>query len=134
MTLRSLAILSLLAVPACMSKGIVETVTIAVPQSWPKSLGAQKVGDSIKKALQNRGWILESEASGHMDAKMESTGRYMAKIAIDYDERQIAIRYAGSEGLDYEKHADGRVTIHRRFNHWMSILHDDITRNLSFAN
>jgi hypothetical protein len=93
----------------------VEAHKFATP-SAPLSVRAQQ----IKHAGAARGWKMTDAGPGEIRARLTS-GDHVAAVVINFTPSEYAIRYAGSDGLDY---ADGKIN--KRYNGWVENLEKDI--------
>ena len=114
--------LALLGVAACTTKPV-ENIQQAAPATSVR--GAPEMQKAIVSALNNRGWLVQQVGSTQVQAEITVRGRHHAEITIPYSASQFEIQYRTSWGLDYK---DGKI--HRNYNKWVSILRDDILRNL----
>ncbi len=74
----------------------------------------------IKQAGMRRGWKMTDVGPGEIRARLMSGDR-SAAVVINFTPSEYAIRYAGSEGLDY---SGGQI--HKRYNGWVENLEKDI--------
>lgn len=113
--------LLLIAVPACRKKPIWNTGSVAV-----STASAEQMRNAIGQALRNRGWAIANEQPGRVEATLFIRS-HVAKIAIEYDDKQFSISYLDSQNLEYEKKPDGTEYIHDNYNGWIENLRRDIT-------
>ena len=127
-TLSLAAFALVLAVPACRNAELRDPAPIAANADQAKNISA------IKKALQERGWVLEKEGPGQIDAMVVVRGKHTAKVTIKHDQSTIQILYRDSANLEYEVDSKGRRTIHDNYMSWVNNLRNDIARHLSLSN
>ncbi|GHD65031.1 hypothetical protein [Jeongeupia chitinilytica] len=90
---------------------------------------AETVKTAIITAATKRKWQAAEVAPGQIDASITVRGRHMVKVAIDYTDRSVAIRYLDSADMGYEA-AEGRTYIHGNYNKWTETLANDIRKQL----
>ncbi|QEI07640.1 hypothetical protein FXN63_18695 [Pigmentiphaga aceris] len=100
-----------------------------MPISVPAGADERTIVQAIKRGLAGRDWQVIGEQFGRIDADINVRNKHTARIRIDYNEREIRIRYLSSVNLDYSMHT-GSPTIHRNYPRWINFLQDDIARNL----
>ena len=100
-----------------------------MPLAVPAGMSEAAVVQAIKRGLAGRDWQVLAEQPGRIDADINVRNKHNARIRIDYNERDITIRYLSSINLDYSMHT-GVPTIHRNYARWINFLQDDIARNL----
>lgn len=89
-------------------------------------LTTKKMGNAIKIAAEERGWVAKWVSNGLIHATYHS-GRNMAKVAVKYTNTSYAISYLDSSAsLKYT----GKK-IHRTYNKWVKNLERTIDRKLS---
>ncbi|GAA0712665.1 hypothetical protein [Dokdonella soli] len=102
---------------------LVDPDPIAVP---PKTAEHQ-IAKVIKVSLLHRGWTVDSEKPGAIDATLHLR-EHVARIAISYDSANVRIKYLSSENLKYEiEH--GKPLIHKNYLSWIENLVTDIRTN-----
>lgn len=99
------------------------------PVAVPAGLTDVQVGKAVKAALLGRGWTVTDEQAASVSAQL-SREDWVARIRVDFDARQVQIRYVDSKNLKYEVKRDGTRLIHSNYMNWMKFLHDDIGRDL----
>ena len=85
---------------------------------------------AILEGMAKRGWVLEQEEGRRILARIQVRG-HVAKVWVDYSDRQIAFRYGGSEGLRCIREADSCSSIHEKYNSWAGNLALDISREIT---
>jgi hypothetical protein len=100
-----------------------------MPIALPGGVDERAVVQAIKRALAGRDWQVLAEQPGRIDADINVRNKHNARIRIDYNERDITIRYLSSINLDYSTQT-GIPTIHRNYPRWINFLQEDIVRNL----
>lgn len=99
------------------------------PIAVPTGLTDVQVGKAVKAALIGRGWTVGEEQAGSVAASL-SRDEWVAKIRVDFNTKQVQIRYVDSTNLKYEVKRDGTRLIHSNYMGWMQYLSGDIGRNL----
>jgi hypothetical protein len=99
------------------------------PIAVPAGLNDVQVGKAVKAALLGRGWTVTEAQDASISAQL-SREDWVAKIRVDFDAKQVQIRYVDSKNLKYEVKRDGTRLIHSNYMNWMKFLHDDIGRDL----
>ena len=85
---------------------------------------------AILEGMATRGWVVEQEEKRRILARGQVRG-YVAKVWIDYSERQVAFRYGGSEGLGCDREPDSCTRIHGKYNQWARNLALAISREMT---
>ena len=88
---------------------------------------------AVRAALLNRGWKLDNEKPGALEAayrRNDARHDFSARVAVTYDAQQIVVRYLSSEGLSYDATAR---TILPAYNGWMDMLTKDFPVYLSLV-
>lgn len=99
------------------------------PIAVPTGMNDVQVGKAVKAALLGRGWTVTDEQAGSTGAQL-SRDQWVARIRVDFDTKQVRIRYVDSTNLKYEVKRDGTRLIHSNYMGWMQYLSGDIGRNL----
>lgn len=131
--LRLTAGLFLLSLTACQSAGPTNkpakppfrTAPINNPDPFYVSADSTtKMRQVIGQALAGRGWIVNRDDPGSLDASLMNRG-HSAKIHISYDAKMVTIKYVDSANLKYWKSQDGVEFIHQNYNAWINrLIHD----------
>ena len=91
--------------------------------------GSKPALDKVKKAIITagtmKGWQMQPVKDGQILGSI-FIGGHMAKIDINYTPETYSITYKDSSNLKY----DG-TNIHKRYNHWIRLLNDQIRMQLS---
>jgi len=121
--------------PAAQAVAPPEPVAIKDPVTVPVTLKLTdaQLRKAVRAALLNRGWKLDHEQPGSLEAAAshkDSRRDYEARIAVTYDAQQIVVRYRSSEGLKYDATAK---TILPDYNTWMDALIKDFPVYLSLV-
>lgn len=99
------------------------------PIAIPATAKSAEVGKIIKKALVARKWIVSEDKPGAIKATL-LVRDHKARIAIDWNAKDIRISYIDSENLNYlEK--NGKKMIHQNYNSWINNLVVDISGELT---
>jgi hypothetical protein len=99
------------------------------PIAIPAKAKSAEVGKIIKKALVARKWIVSEDRPGAIKATL-LVREHKARIAIDWNAKDIRISYIDSENLNYlEK--NGKKLIHQNYNSWINNLVVDISGELT---
>ena len=101
------------------------------PIAVPAKLAEVQVTGDIKYALANRGWVVNGESKGRIDASL-SLRTHIARIVIYHDRQQVRIEYVSSENLKY-KEKNGKRYIHRNYLSWIQNLSNDISKNMQLS-
>ncbi|MBP6515086.1 MAG: hypothetical protein KA224_07885 [Steroidobacteraceae bacterium] len=109
------------------TKPIVDPAPIAVPAG----MAAPAVSKVIRAALAGRGWVVDSEAPGRIEATL-NIRVHTVTLEIAYDTQAVNIRYLRSTNLD-EETKDGQKFIHRNYFNWLKNVQNDIARELQLA-
>lgn len=109
------------------SAELVDSPPIAVPAG----LSEAQVAGEIKLALRGRGWAVNQERPGEIEATLYLRG-HEVRIALRHDAQDVRIAYLASAHLEYEE-ADGRRWIHSNYLGWIGFLSGDIQSNLRIA-
>jgi hypothetical protein len=96
--------------------------------SVPAKLTAKDVSKAIRAAIVQRGWVAAKDDKGVIDAIL-NVRSHEVKVAIQYDPKQVVIKYIDSKNLDYEE-KNGTRKIHKKYNQWIGNMVGDITRAL----
>ncbi|HUR39889.1 MAG TPA: hypothetical protein VM240_01865 [Verrucomicrobiae bacterium] len=86
---------------------------------------APNVERAVKLALLKRGWLVDEETPGRIQATLTEK-EFRARIAVTFDARNVEIRYVSSEGLQYEDRK-GRRYVHANYNRWIQNLGREIS-------
>lgn len=118
-------LLSLVALPAAAGGRpipLVEVVDAPVMWSTPEAATLAQMQAAVLAGCAAKGWVGQAVEPGHVHAVLTRPD-YRAEIDILYSTSKLSIKYAASEGLDYN--AD-RQLIHRNFNRWLTLLQQAI--------
>jgi hypothetical protein len=85
---------------------------------------------AILEGMALRGWVVEQEVGSRVLARLHRR-THVAKVWIDYTEKQIEFSYGGSDGLECDAEGDTCLSIHGNYNKWVRNLALDISRKLS---
>lgn len=99
------------------------------PIAIPAKVSSTEVGKIIKKALVGRKWIVSEDKPGAIKATL-LVREHKARIAIDWNAKDIRISYIDSENLNYEE-KNGKKLIHQNYNSWINNLVVDISGELT---
>ncbi|WP_257387923.1 hypothetical protein [Tahibacter caeni] len=99
------------------------------PIAVPAKASSAEVGKIIKKALVGRKWIVSEDKPGAIKATL-LVRDHKARIAIDWNSKDIRISYVDSENLNYEE-KNGKKVIHQNYNSWINNLVVDISGELT---
>jgi hypothetical protein len=84
----------------------------------------------VIEGMARRGWVIEEEADGRVLARLHRR-RHVAKVWVDYSDRQITFRYGGSDGLGCVPSGDACSLIHGSYNKWARNLSLDISAEIT---
>jgi hypothetical protein len=120
---------ALLLVPlACMLMGAKAVLADPESISVPAGIAARDVAKAIKVGILRRGWSVTKDENSQIDAVL-NVRTHTVKVAIPYSDKQVSIRYVGSENLDYQEKG-GVKYIHANYNKWVRNMQSDIQREL----
>jgi hypothetical protein len=102
-----------------------DRVELPAPASAPTA-GAARLRRLILEAARAHEWQLAQERPGVLTLKLQAES-HGATIDVPYDDTGFQIKYRESVDLDYAVEG-GRAVIHPRYNHWISLLSNDIRR------
>jgi hypothetical protein len=109
------------------AKEIIDPQPVLVPANM-KSVDVVK---NIKRALVGRGWTVEQELEGKIDAVLYLR-THVARVSLNYSDKEIGLTYVSSENLDY-KEKKGKRYIHKNYISWVNNVMMDINKNLQLA-
>lgn len=101
------------------------------PVAIPGDLTSVQVATEIKRALIGRGWIVNREQPGKIEASLHIR-THVARVAIHYSESQVSLTYLSSDNLDY-KEKKGKRMIHKNYLSWVNNIMQDIYKNMQNA-
>ena len=87
---------------------------------------------AIKLAMTARTWLIEGESEGRIEGRV-NVRSHSARIAIEYDAREIRIRHIDSSNLEERTDRSGTRLIHPNYNSWLSLLAQEIRLKLQEA-
>ncbi|WP_432722930.1 hypothetical protein R0381_001396 [Jeongeupia wiesaeckerbachi] len=116
----ALSLLLGLSAPAMARQGLMrDPPTLSIS----KDLDVDQVKSAIVDGATQTKWQTREAAPGRIEATLDvGNGKHIAKVAIEYDDRAVQIRYLDSFNLKYETVSDGRVFIHPNYNKWTADL------------
>ena len=122
-------------VPLAQAAAHPEPVAIKDPVTVPVTikLSDAQLRKAVRAALLNRGWKLDNERPGALEAaisRKDAKHDCKARVAVAYDAQQIVVRYVSSEGLRYDAAAK---TVLPDYNTWMDALAKDFPVYLSLV-
>lgn len=100
------------------------------PVALPAGLAEDAMLKDLKRALLGRGWQVEAERPGEIDAILRLRD-HVAKIRIAYTASEVRIAYVDSTNLDYKK--KGTPHIHRNYLSWIDNIIRDFRTNLQLT-
>ena len=97
-----------------------------------RPLSGEEVRTGIYRALTVKNWVVTAEEPWNITA-MVTAGGHSAVVAIAYNTEAYTItRVDSSAGLKYDpSHPRHGEIIHRRYNHWINLLNQQIQREIS---
>jgi hypothetical protein len=101
------------------------------PIAIPAKIKSDQVSRIIKKALVGRKWIVSEDKPGAIKATL-LVREHKARIAIDWNAKDIRISYIDSENLNYTE-KNGNKLIHQNYNGWINNLVVDISGELTLS-
>ena len=99
------------------------------PIAIPAKTSSAEVGTIVKRALVARTWIVSEDKPGSVKATL-LVRDHKARIAIDWNAKDIRISYIDSENLNYTE-KKGQKLIHQNYNSWINNLVVDISGELT---
>jgi len=99
------------------------------PIAIPAKAKSADVARIVKKALVARKWIVSEDRPGAIKATL-LVREHKARIAIDWNAKDIRISYIDSENLNYTE-KNGQKLIHQNYNSWINNLVVDISGELT---
>ena len=109
---------------ACSTLQPVDTPTIELPPG--SAIRDPQIEQAILNALNTYRWHVGQIQPGRVQADILVRERHQAAITIDYNPRDIFIRYRSSQGLEYK---NGKI--HRTYNRWVKYLKLEIEHQLN---
>lgn len=101
------------------------------PVAVPTNIKVEDVTKNIKRALVGRGWTIDGESEGKIDAVLYLRS-HVARVSISYTKEKVGLTYVSSENLDY-KEKKGKRYIHKNYLTWANNVMLDINKNLQLA-
>ena len=108
------------------------------PLALPCALTSDVVKSTLRESLLRRGWMAADSGGQDLQASLSrkivvpKVAMVKANVAVTWDDRQVLLRYVGSEGMQYRK--DGKfTTINTSYNKWLRNLEHDFGINLRKA-
>ena len=98
------------------------------PIAIPAKVSQAEVGKIIKKALIQRKWIVSEDKPGAIKATL-LVRDHKARIAIDWNSKDIRISYIDSENLNFTE-KKGQKLFHQNYLSWINNLVTDISGEL----
>jgi hypothetical protein len=101
------------------------------PIAVPSGVAVKDVSKAIRAGIATRGWVVNKDEKGVIDAVLNNRG-HTARVAINYDAKQVKISYVSSDNLNYSEKKGGRY-IHPNYLKWIQNMVGDISRELQLA-
>ena len=92
----------------------------------PDYVSMKQVELGIKQAAVKRGWLVERQGPGRLEATLKVKNKFVLIVYITHTTEKMSIRYKGSVNLKY----DG-TNIHRNANKWIGQLKNTIVKRTS---
>ncbi len=127
--LLSVAFLTIFALCACRTGQQIGAFAYDVPLNTSSSMTQKKMHDAIAKACYERGWRIMEPSSGLIEATIVVRGKHTVVVDIPYTSTHYDITYKSSVNMEYTT-KNGSARIHPHYNKWVSLLHQDIQKNL----
>jgi hypothetical protein len=99
------------------------------PLAVPTGVSQQGVVDSIKAGLNERGWKIDSEKPGVIEATVSASFQISATVDVVYDAAQVQVRYVDSKFMHFREE-NGQRKIAHRYLHWAQNLSQSIGNGL----
>jgi hypothetical protein len=101
------------------------------PLAVPAGLTAKDVSKAIRTGIASRGWIVNKDEKGQIDATLNNR-EHQVVIAIVYDAKQVKVNYVSSQNMNYSE-KNGTRYIHKKYTQWTQNVIADISRELQMA-
>jgi hypothetical protein len=98
------------------------------PVAVPAGIAAKDVAKAIKVGIIRRGWVVSKDENNQIDAIL-NVRTHMAHVVIPYSDKEVSIKYVGSDNLDYQE-KNGVKYIHGNYIKWVRNMQSDIQREL----
>jgi hypothetical protein len=108
------------------------TLVRSVPVALARPTETGTMEWAIEVSLAKRHWTVLEHSGNSYRARL-SERDHQVEVKITYDTRGFAIGYLDSVNLLYERDAQGRETIHRKYLTWVRNLQDDISARIAGA-
>lgn len=102
------------------------------PNPVPANVDPQITRAAILRAMAEKQWSVQSEVYGEIIARLQARAHTLV-VRIKYDPQQVTLTYVDSTNMKYERLADGRERIHKKYTQWTQALMSAIQKNLSSA-
>jgi hypothetical protein len=126
-----LSLFALIALSQPVQAGRMAALVNPDPVTLPAGLSEEAMLKDLKRALLGRGWQVEAERPGEVDAILRLRD-HVAKIRIAYTASDVRIAYVDSTNLDY-KTKKGKPFIHRNYLSWVDNIIRDFRTNLQLT-
>ena len=100
------------------------------PVVLPRAVAPSTLERAIESSLAHRRWTIVKHQPHRYRARLAER-EHTLDVVIDYDNAGFTIKYVSSQGLLYEKNADGTETIHRKYLTWIKNLEVDIQERIA---
>ena len=101
------------------------------PLAVPPGLTAKDVSTAIHTGIASRGWIVNKDEKGQIDATLNNR-EHQVVIAIVYDAKQVKVNYVSSQNMNYSE-KNGTRYIHKKYTQWTQNVVADINSQLQLA-
>jgi hypothetical protein len=102
------------------------------PVAVPAGVSVEQVSRDIRRALAARGWTIDGERPGQIDASLHLR-THRASVRIDYDRDAVRLSYVSSDNLKYKEDRKKGPMIHGNYIGWVGNLMRDISINLNLT-
>ena len=109
--MRCVALALLLVLPAC-----TVTTTLVDPPTFAANPDKHKTEMAVKAAIAERGWRIEAQPEGRVQAVYQFEPVRTAKVLIAWDPNTVRVSYLDSDGLNYASVTGTYATIDPRYN------------------
>lgn len=107
---------------------------LMTPAPIYSTMEADRNRQAILRGMAVHRWLLVDEVPGRLTARLDKgSGKHVAIVDIEYDDRSIAITYHSSSGLRCEPVGDSCSSIHRAYNRWVVQLAKDIEYSVAMV-
>lgn len=128
--MKNLLAVFLLMISVALPQAAIAAAELVDPQPIPvpANIKQDNLVKHIKRALIGRGWTVEKESAGTINAVLHLRS-HVARVALNYSDKEVALVYLSSENLGY-KEKKGKRYIHKNYLTWANNVLLDINKSL----